>query len=328
MIYNSVRQDYAAFNLSDKYICIVISNDSIDKLSKIIPVNLNQLGYGSAKDVPLFSKDMKIECFLTVIMHEDYIYMLSPNDCYEFCRSKLDQALEPGDYIQEFNGIYLIEGPSAAEKVCSLINDDVRSIQYYDSVYFQINSTSESNNVCMRCSFFGEIGYLLLVNQKGEHVVEFLNQLNFSSFVDPEVAVLVGEANSRVWNKSIFRADCPIEIGLSHVLDFGDDEFEYHSELNQIRSQNQNRMVAIIFKENIPDGSNDTLDNDVIYCQADDKAVGSCIRIHHSKQLNKTIGYAKIQAKYSYLGTELYHKIYGKLEVHKAPFFITKSHFI
>jgi glycine cleavage system aminomethyltransferase T len=262
-------------------------------------------------------------------MLEDTILLLTPKCCYSDCKKILHEILGKNCFLDEFMRVYLIEGPGAASEVGALINEDVRSLQYYDSIQFSFDTHNKAENVCLRCSFFGEVGFLLfMVNEDVEAEKGCMNNLNFHSFDDDDIDTLVNEANSKVFNKSVFRHDCPIEIGLSHILDFEDDEFYFHLELNEAKKRNKRRIVAIQFKKDLSENSGNSGRVGSLSSVEDGSEVGVLLRTFYSKTINRVIGYALVDRDKSYLGSKLSHDLYETIEVHKAPFFVTKSNFL
>ncbi len=328
MVYDLVRDDYAAFNLSEHYVCLILAHKSLDTLSKIFPVNIKNLGYGSAKDFPLLSEKLRITALLTIVMLEDTILLLTPKCCYSDCKKILHEFLGENCFLDELVRVYLIEGPGAASEVGAMINEDVRFLQYYDSVQFSFAHHNQAENVCLRCSFFGEVGFLLfMINENAEAEKRCMTNLNFQSFDDDDIDTLVNEANSKVFNKSVFRHDCPIEIGLSHILDFEDDEFYFHQELNEAKKRNKRRIVAIQCEKNPSENSGD-LGCIGSLSSVDGSEVGILLRTFYSKTMNRVIGYALVDRDKSYLGSKLSNNLYETIEVHKTPFFVTKSNFL
>lgn len=273
-----------------------------------------------AKDIPVTQSNAYILSLIKVVVYEEFLVLLIPKNTYSDCKALLETVLDKSLFLGEYDSIYLVEGPRSYDVVQGIVSEEIRSIQYHESVLFK------KSNICLRCSLFGELGYLLFIKSDLREIINFFSMYEQHLLENRDVAVLSAEANCNVWNKTIFRNECPIELGFSYALDFEDDEFVFHKEINERRKNNQQRRVAFILNDvsNIPDTV------DIIGCQlfskSRDRTVGCISRAYFSKKVNKVIGYALVDIDNSYLGTNLVGVGDVSIKITKTPFFVTNSH--
>lgn len=325
MVYNLVRETYSAFKLNNYYKCLVINNDAYEKLSHLFPVNTYQLDVDTAKETPLLNESIEIISLITIVKLDYVYYFLLPTDVTPDCISIFRESIDEEDIIAEFDDIFLIEGPEALSVTKSLMQDEIRSLQYNNALQFDVQNNIA--NVCLRCSFFGEIGFLLFLPNKTVKCIEYLDSLRFSDFADNDVAVLSAEANTKVWNKTIFKNECPFDLGLAHIFDFEDEDYKFNTNLNAKRKNARKSPVAVVFPLGDEVSCQNARSKD-LSCTASGNVIGVFNRAYFSPKMRQVIAYARVDKDFSYLGKEVRNSVLGNGKVHKTPFFTTNSHLI
>lgn len=331
-MYQSVRNFYGVVDLED-YLSVfqMKGRQALAAFERLIPSTIGGLQDQKAMIIPILDNTISLLGVVHLIKVDDEtLYLLCPNEAIEEVVPFLtEQAQELGFSDADFSlskradtVLLSSEGPSAWQSLSDVFREGTAGLKYFDVLPLE---TIKYSGYCIKQSFFGEHGYLLMFDVQSAKC--FKSKLLIPTFAwnDEAAEVLARESGGWIWGKTVLPQECPMTVGLGYLLDFDKEDYIFFEELIKKRKEIHSKVVG--FKVKQEEGALKAVPSigDCLFFLDNEERLGKVRGVNYSMELSSYIGSAEINKHFCYPDLVLRTKHGHIVETHAIPFLETKS---